>query len=368
MSETTPKPLKVIEAQIATFASERVMDPGYRDHIFDNLGNLAIEGTKDDLTDEYTDFMRSVGGMKYEALRGRIEILKEYDRFKSVISVLKAELVDSVMPEHHPNYLGSGANARTLLIVVEDAPYVVRMSTDDNANSEWVDGHLAAAVLGRGIPHLEHLVAASYEDRVTVAEVMPGKEVGGLTLDEIGGVSDSQLAEFIDTMSAVSNRGILIDYNSSNTFYDPEEGYGIIDYHSSVARHDQGRQDLGTIVGFMADNIGGANLYGNVHEANKTIEDYAHDLESMRASFDVLVRYRSLVEQKLSDWEKQTALKEIDSVLKYSQDMIMRYDSPRWVAAQIAKDEERNRGRKKQEAEQTPKTRQTPTLDGWGVI
>jgi len=388
MSETTPKSPELIQAQIATFAAERVERYQDSGHIFNNLGSLAVEGVSDITSTttsaeyhndengdnslrvpegtersvatsaEYTDFLRSVGGSRYEAIRGRADMLQAYGRFEPTIARLRTELADLATRKQHPNFLGNGSNAAVFSIEEGDNKYAVRVPNGKGINPVVIDSHLAGAVLGRGVPHLEQIVAASYKDGVTVAEVMPGKEVGGLTVDEVKGISDDQLGELVDTLMAVNQRGIEIDPKPSNLFYDPAEGYGIVDYHSSKdASKDSKDQELGEIVGWMGMIIDNTGFYGKTYGSDKTIEDYAHDLEYKKANFDVMNRYRAIVKSKLGGEEQQNALTQIDKQLQVSQEAIDNYSNPQWVTECIARDEEW----KRQTAEQAKK----PAIEGW---
>jgi hypothetical protein len=385
MAETAPKSPELIQAQIATFAAERYQDSG---HIFNNLGSLAVEGVGDvarvttsaeyhkaeDGSNslrvpegsertvatgaEYTDFLRSVGGSRYEAIKGRADMLEAYSRFEPIIGQLRTELADPAARKQHPNFLGNGSNATVFSVEEGDKKYAVRVPNGGGISPAAIDSHLAGAVLGNGVPHLEQIVAASYKDGVTVAEVMPGKEVGGLTVDDISKISDEQLGTLVDTLAEVSKRGIEIDPKPSNIFYDPEAGYGIVDYHSSkVAGKSSTDQEFGTIVGWMATAIDNTGFYGQPYKSEKTTEDFAHDLEFKRANLGVLERYRSVVETKLSGEEQQTALAEIDKHIASSNEAIDNYSNPQWVAESIAQDQEW----KRQREERAKK----PATDGW---
>ncbi|MCB9819892.1 hypothetical protein H6796_01155 [Candidatus Nomurabacteria bacterium] len=382
MSETTPKPPEVIQAQLATFAAERVEHYQDSGHIFNNLGNLAIsqvgditrvtksteyhkdnngnnslrvpEGTERTVatSSEYTDFLRSVGGSRYEAIQGRAEMLQAYDHFESTIATLRAELADPARRKEHPNFLGNGSNAMVFSISEGNKSYAVRVPNGDASNPSTIDSHLAGAVLGKGIPHLEQIVAASYKDGVTVAEVMPGKETGDLTLKEIHGVTDQQLGELVDTLIAVSEHGIEIDPKPSNIFYDPEEGYGIVDYHSSkVAGKNSADQELGEVVGWMTTPINSAGFYGKPYKSEKTPEDYSSDLEFMEANLEVLERYRNVVAAKLTGDTQQKALAKIDESIATSKESVRNYSSPQWIAERIAQEQEWKRQREERAKE-----------------
>src|SRR5690606_24397579 len=74
---------------------------------------------------EYADFLRSVGGSRYEAIQGRAEMLKEYGRFEPAIARLRTELADPATRKDHPNYLGNGSNATVFSITEGNKSYAV---------------------------------------------------------------------------------------------------------------------------------------------------------------------------------------------------------------------------------------------------
>ncbi|HSW37411.1 MAG TPA: hypothetical protein VLG37_03530 [Candidatus Saccharimonadales bacterium] len=366
MSET-PKPPEVVQAQIAAFAAEGVEHYKDKGHILDNLGNLAVERAKDvtRVTDsdeyhkaengertpvpagtertaatasDYINFLRSVGGSKYEGIQGRAEMLRRYGAFAPTVERLRQESADPATRKEHPAYLGTGLNSNVFKILDGEKTYAVRIPKSKEVNASVVDSHLAGAVLGKGVPHLEQIVAASYEDGATVAEMMPGKEVEDLTIDEIKRITDNQLGELVDTLIAVSQRGIEIDPRPSNVLYDTEAGFGIVDYLSSkVAGKSTADQKLNIIVGWMAKNI---NIAGFNHKGN-----FAQDMDFDKARLDVLKRYRNVVEVKLKGDEQQKALDKIDSEIKSTQEIIDNSSNAQWVAQRRAEDESWKRRR-----------------------
>jgi len=392
MPELAPKQSELLQAQVATYAAERVEHYQDKAHVFNNLGNLAVGGIEDVTrttdsaeyhTDEngksiripegtdrlvamgndYTDFLRSVGGSRYEAIQGRADILKTYSSFAPTIDRLRTELADPATRKEHPAYLGSGSNSTVFEISSEGKDYAVRVPNGKGVNPGVIDSHLAGAVLGKGVPHLEQIVAASYEDGVTVAEKMPGKEMGDLTVDDIKQITDGQLVELVDTLATVHERGIEIDPKPSNIFYDPKAGFGIVDYHSSkVVGKNSADQELGAIVGWMATVINNAGFYGKPYNPARDVEDYAHDVVVYEASLGVLERFRTVVEQKLTGEDRDKALQEIDSKVLSTRETVDNYSNPEWVTERVTQDKESQR----QRAEQASKSKSGPA--GWGTI
>lgn len=375
MQNLTPKSSELLRAQVAAFAAEHVENYYSKEHLFNNVGSLALGGIEDvtrittspeyqkDENDkmmripegtvrlvatgkEYVDFIRSIGGSRAEAIQGRADILGAYGVFAPVVNKLREEVADPATRKEHSAYLGSGTNATVFEVQVAGKKYAVRIPKGSSVKPGMIDSHLAGAVLSKGISHMEQIVAASYEDGVTVAEIMPGKEVGQLAVDEIEAITDGQLSEIADTLVTARARGIEIDPKPSNFFYDPEAGYGIVDYHSSkVASKVSRDQDLGEVVGWFATVIDNTGFFGKEYKFEKVPEDYAHDLELHKANLDVLNRYRTVVEHKLTGEEQTKALKEIDTRMHSSQEIVKNYSDANWVAKQIAQDKERARRR-----------------------
>ncbi len=383
---------EVTQAQIAAFAAERVEDFEDRRHLFNNLGNLAIKGVEDvtRVTDrreyhrdesgkplkleegtersvatagDYLKFLRSVGGARYESIQRRAEMLKSYGEFAPVINRLRTELEDPATRSKHPALIGGGSNAMAFSISHEGKEYAVRVPGGKAANPKAIDSHLAGAVLGKGIPHLEQIVAASYEDGVTVAEMMPGKEMGNLTVDEIKQITDHQLSELVDTLVTAHQKGIEIDPKPSNFFYDPEAGFGIVDFHSSkVAGKTTADQELGQVVGWASVPIDLAGRYGK-YNPDKTADDYANNLEIIKANLGVLQRYRVIVNNKLEGAERQKALEDIDSRMQSTQESVNNYSNPQWVSERINWEQERRSDKAELASKQKSPTDNWLTLD-----
>jgi hypothetical protein len=374
-----------IQAQIAAFAAEKLDNNGDRKYIFNYVVPLSGGASEDvqRVTDDreyevdketgkgilppagvertisskqYADFLRSAGGSNSEAIKGRAEMLGAYRDFAPAIRELKESIKD-LNREEHSAFLGSGMNSSVFLVENAGKKYAVRIPGKGEISPSAIDKHLAAAVLAKGIPHLEQIVAASYEDGVTIAELMPGKEVGKLTAEEIRSISNGQLAELIDTLLAASHRGIEIDPKPSNFFYDQEVGFGIVDIGSSKVIKNSADQNIETVVGWVATPLGNAGVYGKPFTEKLTPEDYASDLEFSRAHLDVLTRYRAMVGEKMEDKNRETAQAVIDKDIRGVQESISNYSNPEWIKERI-KSAKENEG----------KRAKVTHLFGWGGV
>lgn len=352
------------QAQLATFAAERVGGYEDKEHIFTNLGNLATAGQGSSITrtldtdeyhedehgagtwlpegeqhtiataDEYADFLETVGP-DYGPIQARTNMLERYEDFAATVNGLKEELAELETPSEHPAHLGSGLSSDGFRITVDGNEYAVRIPSGTETHPRIIDQHLESTIAAEGVPlleqHLEKVVAASYEDGVTVGEVLPGKQLGDLTIDEIRQIDEAQLGEWVDTVTTAIEHGIEVDPNPSNTFYGPEAGFGIND--CSVTKADQ---DVGTAVGLMSVGISNAGVSGDNHQLPEGPEGYALRAEILGANLTVLEQYRTVVTAKLGGDDQQKALGVIDQRIQVTQQRISDFSNPDWVAGQIA--------------------------------
>ncbi len=352
MRESISNTPEFVQARIATFAAEELADITDRTHVMSRLGELATgnievvtrtteSGEEQTVATkkEYVDFLRRVGGSRYEAIQGRADILGAYHEFAPAVQKLSAELSDPTARKHHPDFMDDGSSSDVFLIEHEGKKYAVRKTKRSRGKSTTIDSYLAGVVLATDIPRLEHIIAASYEDGVTVAEVMSGTEVSHLTPDQIRQVTDAQLTEYIDTILLAKQRGIVMDPKPSNVFYDPDAGFGVIDITSSkIASNGPASIGTGELLASMAVPIDNAGTYRLDHAQEVTVESSAREGELRAANLEVLKRYRSIVEAKLAGDDQERALREIDHLIKTAQRAVEQYTDPQWVAERIAGD------------------------------
>jgi hypothetical protein len=395
--EPHPKPDYEVQAQIAAFAEERIEDFTGSQHVLNNIGSLALGGVEDvfrvttrsEYRDDfkskenkygkvkegtelavatgtdYVEYLREVGGRRHEAIAIRAEMLGAYDTFKPVIESLKAELDDPANSKNHARHLGNGSNADVFAVTVEGADYAVRAPKGNGVKPANVDSHLGGAVLGKGMSHMEQIIAASYEDGVTVAEVMPGREVGHLTAEDVASVTDEQLEQLIGTVLEANERGIEIDPKPSNIFYDREQGFGIVDYHSSKnASKNSADQRPKDVLSCMAPVLSSMRLYGNGYNPDMTEADYAEKADIVAANGQLMRRFRDALETKLEGTDfLGEVLSQIDDRIASNDESVANYSSNEWVAEMIESDRER----KRQQAKRA-KTQDPTKFGGWDLV
>lgn len=246
----TPKSPENVQFQIAGFA--RTLPTTERRFVFKNMLEIA-GGEPEDATGEisespyfhpeiktpvhvayedYLKYFRETVVFDPEVLAQRA-LLDNYPDFKSDIATLLDELPD----EHpqSPNYLGRGASAEAFTFEKNGIEYVVRVAFNKNFREahETIDHHLRGAVRGIGIPHLEQVIALSYEHGTTVAERIQGKPFARMNIDEIHAMPEEHIWQLMKTAKMAADANIRLDLNGENVLYDARHGFGIIDYTAS---------------------------------------------------------------------------------------------------------------------------------------
>lgn len=347
------KSSEVIQAQVAAFATERIERYDDRRCVFGALTEIALRSSIEaqaprDLSDvsvwskeRYVDYLRDVGGQNHEKIRGRAALLYNYLAFESAVTDLKQSLVQYDDPEKYPAFLGKGSNSRVYAADIGNTLYAVRIPKAERVDAGVVDGHMAAALLGRWAPHLEQIVAASYEHGVTVAEIMPGVDMTHISAEEVGRVQDAQIEELIDTLQDSQARGINIDPKPSNLLYDPLEGYGIVDYQTP---DDFALQGIGETVGSIASALARAGLFGKNLDYEK-YETYQYIQTMQLANLSVVRRYRAAARERLHRDEYEVAANKIESVLATMQASLQECGNPEMIKARIERTKESRESR-----------------------
>lgn len=170
----------------------------------------------------YINFLRQQGKLETSFIEKNIKIYKE--KFQPVIEELKAKIAQGNFT--NSEYLGSGQNGSVYRIEVDGRSYAVKFLDVTQANYE-----VGTLLRAKGIPRTSQLEAYSFEDGVTIMQLLPGIEVTKLSHGDPLRYSDQHIIQLIDTVRALDSRGISIDPKASNFMYDPVEGFSVLDYH-----------------------------------------------------------------------------------------------------------------------------------------
>lgn len=346
MPEKSQKPPETLQAQLATFTAEREGYVSNRSHrLFSKVGDMALqkldkqdgdspeEDTSASEAAEYRDYLTAVGGSNYEPIKLRSEILDHYETFEPLVDKLKKDLENSSAQKDHPAFLGNGSNAKVYMVSKGAKKYAVRIPNGVKVNPAAVDMKVAGGILAKGVPHAEQVVAASYKDGVTICEVMPGKDMHHQTHEDVDAVTDDQLEGLVETATMLHEREVEIDPKPSNLFYDTKEGYGVIDFHSSKVIKNSHDQTLGMAIGFMAPGIMHAGR--RFSSAEKSAKEYEQENNFIKANYEVLVRYKKMVENKLTGEDLVEAVALIDDQLRQYEDRAL---NPNWVTEHFARE------------------------------
>lgn len=95
---------------------------------------------------------------------------------------------------------------------------------------QQVEKHIEAGLRVADIDHMEHIIAISYKDGITIAPKLPGASFKELERSgNAKDVSEAQLREFVTCMKQADERGIKFDGQGENIFYDTQKGFSALD-------------------------------------------------------------------------------------------------------------------------------------------
>jgi hypothetical protein len=305
---------------------------------------------------EFRKFIKTAGNLhgNNPQITKRIELQEAYSDFAPFVDQLVVELRELFerdsrsYPKSHANYLGEGAGSCVAFgVQVDGRGYAVRLANSGyyRENTTISDDYVEALINGIGIEHIEQIVAVKYDGEgfpgrsVVVSELMPGKSVCDLTVDEIDQMPQTHLYQLVDTIIEMSEHNLCPDTLGTNIFYDKENGFGIVDYksgESDLAEH-LGRGLAKTFSDDFQDYLFLEKGY------DRSTEDYGHALEYAIASLRIIQKYREAVacNTKLGEDDKEKTLTFIDEKIKSCEDMVSNMSDPAWVAKEIAEYAER---------------------------
>jgi hypothetical protein len=287
---------------------------------------------------EYVDFLRSIGGAACEPIACRAAMLRSYEPFAPAITTLKNELALLENSDSHPAFLARGNVSAVYAISVGSRSYAVRVPEKDESRFKDIHDYMAAGILGKDIPHLEQIVATSYQDGVTVAELIPGKVLADLTVEEIRRITNGQLSDLVETFIAMNKRGITPDIGGANSMWCPEGGITLLDYASLGSEITRGYVAVGNTVGAIAALI--PKIGRRVFEGRRTSPGvFQQELDVLYANLKLLERYETVVTGRFSDVDQSEILRSVNETRQSLQNMIGNYTDPRWVIQQYSRNQ-----------------------------
>jgi hypothetical protein len=168
------------------------------------------------LPSRYRRFLAEQGDASHEETRRIAEYIARYESFRPAVEGNLGDLV------------GSGHGSHTFRIEMDHKPYAVRKVHAIGSLLE-IDKHLRAAIRVEDIPHIEHIVAASYRNRETVAPYISGVDLWHIDNTTIDKISHEQFDEFYACLEQANSRGVGLDGIGDNILYDEVEGFTAVD-------------------------------------------------------------------------------------------------------------------------------------------
>jgi hypothetical protein len=312
-----PKSPETIQAQVAAYAAESGFGFDVKGDILNNVPHIAtgeavihfalepdeaipsVEG--------YTQYVRDKGGVKHEAIKGRVDLLMEFSKFAPEVEVLQEEISQLASLSTSPHYLGEGTSAVAFKLAHEGKDYVTLIPRFRGSSGSLIDGRIAGAMRVRGEPHFEQVVAASYDSGITISELIPGKPSTKLTPEEIEAIPSEHLEELLRTLTIAHDKGISIDFiGGSNFIYDPRTGFHVIDFTAtdkpiSVKDMAGNMVEAFTRMGILSHGMADALMEGThpelTVEQEREIEAYQHLVR--QANRDIQLRFIQLAEKEV---------------------------------------------------------------------
>lgn len=281
-----------------------------------------------------------------ELVTGKARILESYERYQEFVSDLKGQLPqDRSLWHQHPDYLGYGSDSVVFACHIPgcDNRLVVRIagqgaqaegySDDVPKHSAWLtDTYVRAMARARKIPRAEYMLAASYEEGVTISEIMTGTSLDQMSGDDYANVTDEDLLGAIITLEKLLDEGLSLDGNPANIFHDPNDGFGFIDLETGecdememaatfVTNILQGNNMLvcEALVAQDPDSFNKALTAYKRLESPELVSDYR---EMLHWRYGVACRLREIVSQRYQDQQIDSF---VNQIIQNAWDVYMSY-------------------------------------------
>lgn len=264
------KPTELLEAQVAIYAESLYETPERQNELLSRLGDVALHtsqvpesttypskhpkkgfedgaivtlepaGTPLPLFDkqEYADTLKNP--VSREQSYNLATMRKTYAHIAPQVDVMDIHDISYQTAGEHPDLLGRGSNKAAFAFQAEvdgvekDLVALVDHAPDkSNARLKMLE-RAANLALVKGKPGFEQGVAWSNDPPVVVAERAPGRSLEELSQDQRSHIPDKHWQTLVDNVETVADLGIKLDPMLGNFYYDPAEGFTIIDFQRST--------------------------------------------------------------------------------------------------------------------------------------
>lgn len=300
----------------------------YSKQITDEDGKIPVSTSA-----QYKEYLESFGDEDNSIVEYKISRLNNYEQIREEVQQFLQEIKDQGNPREHPSHIAQGVyNMRTR----DGKDLIVRVRDSFN-----VDSYLNGSAPIEGVPHFEQIIAASYEDGVTVAEKIPGKQVNKLDQEDLSKITDSQISEAIDLLLIAMSKNLGMENKSKNVLYDPEAGFGFIDFSGRLPVRERKSEDreLEYTVGLFVKMLGGyltANG-GKSYVYPKTHEEMSGALEQSKRAIPVLNRIKGILveKNKTVKYDLTSIIDFFDGEINYYKGNVVNMQNPEWVEKTI---------------------------------
>jgi hypothetical protein len=282
-------------------------------------------------------------GKTDEHAQSRDGYVRAYEKFQPVVDGLvqavRAAVGTGEKYSSHEGYVGEGDSVATYGFEHDGKRYVAKVPRGESIAQTAADDRMTDLERGKGIPHLEQLVAVSPQEGVTVMECMPGTDLSQLPTEGAQHITTEQLAGAVDTMRTAQDAGILFDPGRSNIMHDTEAGFGYIDYGPQT---DEGYQQ--SLTDKAIDMVSALGKIGMPHHGDPTTKaEYVAKAEQSRTSMGVLLKYREVCVGQLDRETFEPVVGQIDKYIESRHQFIVQVGTPGWIEDELTRKVEHDR-------------------------
>lgn len=276
------KPVELLQAQVALYAeSQNESDtPSRARHLLSGLGDISFlsdrppelityqrERDKKGFNDgnivtlepagsplplferkEYADFLKDPLVRKQS--RNLASMGKTYSQLATQITSMELHEISYKEAGEHPNILGRGSNKAAFALraevdgVEKDLVVLVDHAPDKSHANKKLLERAANLSLVKGMPGFEQGVAWSNDPPVVVSERASGSSLEELSEEQLAAIPDEHWRILKANVLGTADLGIALDPMPGNFFYDPKEGFTVIDFRRCKPGNEKATQDL----------------------------------------------------------------------------------------------------------------------------
>lgn len=224
-----------------------------------------------------------------------------------------------------PGYLGSGNTVNAFRIDTPDGSLVVRIikpALDKEVVTARYTQSLAPA---QGRRCMEQFVIGLPEAGVVLTRLVPGRTPDHIDAP-LAAATDQQIGELISTVAQGRHDGFVFDGSATNVLYDPEAGFGLIDFSTVEVVGQEHLLSEGETVGDVIAGFGTLNQ--SEQDAAATVEDCQRIYQILQQRSALITRMQVLAKIQLPEAEHASLDDAINKKLQQINDQMLFYQDP----------------------------------------